>query len=81
MCLRNIKTGKNQCLLVRPQSEHSIESQGRLVFHRFGLHNYLAQVWIAGTNVHSELVQKHAEQTPALGKAGSQAGLIEVALK
>jgi len=81
MCLRNIATGKNQCLLVRPQSERSIESQGRLVFRRLGLHSYLEQVWIAGTNVHSELVQQHPEQTPELGKASLQPGLIEVALK
>jgi hypothetical protein len=80
MCLRNIKTGKNQCLVVRPESEQNIESQGRLVFQRFGLHNYLAQVWIAGTNIHSELALKHAEQTPVQGNAASP-GLIEVALK
>ena len=81
MCLLNIKTGKNQCLLVRPQTERAIETQGRLVFQRFGLHNYLSQVWIAGTNVHSELIQKHAEQSPKLGKTSSQPGLVEVAIK
>lgn len=81
LSLRNIKTAKTQVLMVRPESGRVIESQGRLVFHRDGRRNYLTQVWIAGTNIHSELVahptleQKLAKSTPPAGST------FEVALK
>jgi hypothetical protein len=42
-------------VLVRPEEGRGIETQGRLIFRRDGGRNYLTQVWIAGTNVHSEL--------------------------
>jgi hypothetical protein len=80
MCLRNVKTSKNQCVVVRPESERIIETQGRLVFQRYGNQRYLVQVWIPGTNIHSELVQKH-EKAELQATAPASAAQIEVALK
>jgi hypothetical protein len=80
MCLRNVKTGKTQCLVVRPESERIIETQGRLVFQRYGSQKYLVQVWISGTNIHSEIAQKH-EKAVLEATAPASAAQIEVALK
>ena len=55
LSFHNIKTDKTQIMLVRPEEGPVIETQGRLIFRRDGGRNYLTQVWIAGTNVHSEL--------------------------
>jgi hypothetical protein len=81
LSLRNTRTDKSQVLMVRPESGRVIETQGRLIFQRNGGRNYLKQVWIAGTSVHSELAvhpshnQELAKQTPQEGST------IEVALK
>jgi hypothetical protein len=81
LSLRNIKTGKTEILLVRPDEGRVIETQGRLIFRRDGGRNYLTQVWIAGTNVHSELaVRPRTKQAFAKGVA-PQDSSFEVALK
>ena len=80
MCLRNVKTGKTQCLVVRPESARIIETQGRLIFQRYGSQKYLVQVWIPGTNIHSEIAQKH-EEAVVEATAPASAAQIEVALK
>jgi hypothetical protein len=82
LSLENVKTGKSQFLMVRPDdSGQAIETQGRLVFQRYGTHIYLTQVWSPGTSRHSELVvQPKVEQD--LAKRIPQAGSsFEVALK
>jgi hypothetical protein len=82
LSLDNVKTGKSQFLMVRPDdSGQAIETQGRLVFQRYGTHIYLTQVWSPGTSRHSELVvQPKVEQD--LAKRIPQAGSsFEVALK
>ena len=81
LSLRNIKTDKTEILLVRPDEGRVIETRGRLIFRRDGGRNYLTQVWIAGTNVHSELaVRLRTKQTFAKGVA-PQDSSFEVALK
>ncbi len=81
LSLRDTKTAKTQIVMVRPEPGRVIEAQGRLVFHRYGSRNYLMQVWLAGTNKHSELVvrptleQKLTKNIPAAGSS------FEVALK
>ena len=81
LSLLNIKTDKTQFLLVRPEEGRVIETQARLVFHRDGKRNYLAQVWMAGTNVHSDLTVR-PEQERALAKGvAPQGSSFEVALK
>jgi hypothetical protein len=74
--LRNLKTGRNHLLMVRPDdSERMTDTKGRLVFQRYGTRNYLKQVWIDCASVHSELVvrprleQHLAKQTPPAGSS------------
>jgi hypothetical protein len=81
LSFHNIKTDKTQALLVRPEEGRVIETQGRLTFHRDGGRNYLTQVWIGGTNVHSELaVRLKPEREFAKGVA-PQDSSFAVALK
>jgi hypothetical protein len=80
LSFRNTATNEIQVLMVRPAVGPDIETRGRLVFHREGQRNYLAQVWIAGTSVHSEMtVQPRPEQT--LAQTLQEAGTIEIAMK
>jgi hypothetical protein len=70
LCLRNLKTGSSQIVMVRPDDSGRMTNTGRLVFQRYGRRSYLKQVWIGGTSTHSELVvrpkieQELAQQTP-----------------
>jgi hypothetical protein len=81
LSLHNVKTGKSQFLMVRPESGPAIETRGRLVFQRYERHVYLRQVWSPGTSMHSELVvrptleESLAKQIPPGGSS------VEVALK
>ena len=81
LSLRNLATNRTQFLMVRPEAGQAIETRSRLVFQQDGSRKYLAQVWIAGTSMHSEMVVQHKpEQT--LGKKNTPVGsTIEVALK
>lgn len=79
--LRNTRTMKTQILMVRPEEGRVIESQSRLTFHLNGGRYYLGQIWLAGTNVHSEMVAR-----PKLVQEVAQAippsdATVEVALK
>jgi len=66
LSLRNIKTNKTQVVMVSPESGQIIETQSRLVFQRHDGQLLLKQVWIAGTNMHSELyVHTKPERTVA----------------
>jgi len=55
LSLRNIKTNKTQVVMVSPESEKIVETRSRLVFQRHDGGLFLKQVWIAGTDMHSEL--------------------------
>jgi hypothetical protein len=65
LSLRNTKTNKIQALMARPESGQTIETRGRLVFHLEGPQKYLAQVWIAGTSMHSEMAVQHKQEKRA----------------
>jgi hypothetical protein len=62
LSLRNIATNKTQVLMVRPEAGQVIETRGRLVFQQEGSRKYLAQVWIAGTSLHSEMAVQHKRE-------------------
>lgn len=62
LSLRNIATNKNQVLMVRPEAGQAIETRGRLVFQQEGSRKYLAQLWIAGTSLHSEMAIQHKRE-------------------
>ena len=81
LSLRNVKTNKTQFLLVRPEEGRVIETQGRLIFRRDGGRNYLTQVWIAGTNVHSELAVRPSPERAFAKTVAPQESSFEVALK
>ena len=81
LSLRNVKTDKTQILLVRPDEGRVIETQGRLIFRRGGGRIYLTQVWIAGTNVHSELAVRTKPERAVANGVTPQDFSFEVALK
>jgi hypothetical protein len=80
LSLRNTATNQTQVFMVRPESGQAIETRGRLVFQQEGPKKYLAQVWIAGTSMHSEMaVQRKQENERA--KNNTAPSTIELALK
>jgi hypothetical protein len=78
LSLRNIATNKTQVLMVRPEAGQAIETRGRLVFHQEGSRKYLAQVWIAGTSLHSEMAVQHKRESEL---AKNNVTTVELALK
>lgn len=80
LSLRNTYTNKTQVLMVRPESGQAVATRGRLVFHLAGSRKYLAQVWIAGTSIHSEVAVQHRRQNE-FEKSHTSSSTIELALK
>jgi len=79
MSLCNLDTGRTQLLMVRLEGGRAIETRGRLTFLRDGTQYSLMQVWIAGTDIHSELVVQ-----PKPGQAmakNNPVARFEIALK
>ena len=81
LSLRNIATNQTQVLMVRPEAGQAIETRGRIVFQQDGTRKYLAQVWIAGTSLHSEMAGQHKRDSESAKSKGTQASSVEVALK
>lgn len=80
LSLRNTETNKTQVLMVRPEAGPAIETHGRLIFHLQGSQKYLAQVWIAGTSMHSEMAVQQKRENE-LAKNNTAPSTIELALK
>jgi hypothetical protein len=80
VALRNTETNQTQILMVRPEEGTAIESRGRLTFRQDGSKKYLAQVWIAGTSMHSEVAIQH-KQEQTLAHNTPDVSMIEIALK
>ena len=80
VALRNTATNQTQVLMVRPEEGKVIESRGRLIFRQDGSKKYLAQVWIAGTSMHSEMAVQH-KQEKTLAQQAPKAPTIEIAMK
>jgi len=78
LSLRNIATNKTQVLMVRPEEGQAIETRGRLVFQQEGSRKYLAQVWIAGTSLHSEMAVQHKRERES---AKDSVTTVELALR
>ena len=78
LSLRNIATNQTQVLMVRPEAGQAIETRGRMVFQQDGSRKYLAQVWIAGTSLHSEMAVQHKMESES---AMSKTTTVELALK
>lgn len=78
LALLNTTTNQTQVLMVRPEAGQAIETRGRMVFHQDGSRKYLAQVWMAGTSLHSEMVVQHKSESQA---ARGKGATLELALK
>ena len=81
LSLRNIATNHTQVLMVRPEEGQAILTRGRMVFQQDGSRKYLAQVWIAGTSLHSEIAVQHKSKLQSAKSNATPAPTIEVALK
>jgi hypothetical protein len=78
LSLRNIATNRTQVLMVRPEAGQAIETRSRLVFQQDGSRKYLAQVWIAGTSLHSEMAIQHKKERES---AKNNVTTVELALR
>jgi len=81
LSLRNTATNQTQVLMVRPEAGPAIETRGRLTFLQDGSRKYLAQVWIAGTSMHSEMAVQHKPERSLAKGSAPRVSTIEVALK
>jgi hypothetical protein len=81
LSLRNVKTGRSQVVMVRPDDSGRMTNTGRLVFERYGRRSYLKQVWIGGTSSHSELVVRPRIEQELAWQAPHFIGSIEIASK
>jgi hypothetical protein len=79
LSMRNTATNLTQVLMVRPETGSVIATRGHLTFYREGSRKYLAQVWIAGTSMHSEMAIQHKPERGFSG--GNREPSIELALK
>ena len=66
--------------MVRPEAESAIQSRGRLIFKQDGEKKYLAEVWIAGSSMHSEMAVVH-KQEQTLAQREPKVPTIEIAMK
>jgi hypothetical protein len=63
LLVSNTTTHQSQFLLVNPSGMRDIQSNGRLLFHRYnGNEYYLSQVWIPGRSEFSELSPTRRER-------------------
>ncbi len=81
LSLRNTATNQTKVLMVRPEAGPAIETRGRLTFLQEGSRKYLAQVWIAGTSMHSEMAVQHKPERTQATKNTPGVSTIEVAFK
>jgi hypothetical protein len=81
LSLRNVSTNQTQVLMVRPEAGQAIETRGRMVFQQDGSRKYLAQVWLAGTSLHSEMVVRHKKNLESASSKATPAPTVELALK
>lgn len=81
LSLRNIKTDKTQIVMVCPESGQVIETRSRLIFQRHDGQLSLKQVWIAGTNMHSELYAHTKPERTVAKEIPPLESTFELALK
>jgi hypothetical protein len=81
LSLRNIATNQTQVLMVRPEAGQAMETRSRMVFQQAGSRKYLAQVWIAGTSLHSEMAVQHKRELESAKSNATPPSTVELALK
>jgi hypothetical protein len=82
LLVSNTTTHKNRILPVSSMGLRQIQSNGRLLFHRYnGNEHYLYQVWMPGRSDFSELSPTQREkQTMLVAKSASSPGNVVEAL-
>ena len=80
LSLRNTATNQTWVLMIRPETGSAIETRGHLTFQQEGSRKYLAQIWIAGTSMHSEMAIQHKHERN-LAKSDTAPSAIELALR
>jgi hypothetical protein len=82
LLVSNVTTHQNRLLPVSSMGLRGIQSDGRLLFHRYnGNQRYLYQVWIPGRSEFSELSPTRQEQqTMRAAKSASPSGNVVEAL-
>jgi hypothetical protein len=80
LSLRNTGTNQTQVLMVRPESGRAIQTRGRLVFHRQGTRRYLAQVWFAGSSLHTEMAVQPKPERVLKTRQAATSSTIELAM-
>lgn len=81
LSLRDKATNQTQIFLVRPELGQAIETRGRMVFQQAGSRKYLAQVWISGTSLHSEIAVQHTRGLESTKSKVTPPSTVELALK
>jgi hypothetical protein len=59
MSVRNVNTGNEQMITVRPEEARKFASSGSLIFQVCEGHSYLAEIHIPGSNLFSETAKGH----------------------
>lgn len=81
LSLRDKATNQTKIFLVRPELGQAIETRGRMVFQQAGSRKYLAQVWIPGTSLHSEIAVRHMRELESAKSKVTPSSTVELALK
>jgi hypothetical protein len=68
-------TAKALALGTRCESRQTYE-KSKLVFHRYGNHYFLSQIWMAGDNVGQQLPKSHLETEIAQNRTADEVVLV-----
>lgn len=80
MSFRNVKTGGEQVITVRPEEARQISAQGRLTFQVCEGRSYLTEIHVPGTTLYSETVNVHNVNHAKKGTCSNE-GAITIALR
>jgi hypothetical protein len=78
LAFNNTETGETTVVIIRTDSFAANKGGTRLTFHREAGQTYLTQLWIGGSNVHSELIS-HPKPQRELAKLPPPDAIIELA--
>jgi hypothetical protein len=78
--LSNVKTGETKVLMTRSEWGQSNQGASRLTFYRQPGGIYLGQIWVAGSNTHTELTS-HPKADKEMAKASPEFATFEIATK
>ncbi len=65
----------NSFVQVIPTRSSKVADHGKLIFHRYGTVNYLAQLWSGGENMGSECIRSKGEKEAATSKTADEVAI------